>query len=199
MTLKIALSQLKALPFDFEQAVASFVKAKQDHRQTEGEMAPCAPHPYVEAAVKRVPGSIEPPRADEFVADYEIVDDSPPPKSLDQRKTELAGKVGLMANEAMAQIIPPLKHRLWEMEHARIQQDLAMVKPLENETRELWLARALDAIKQASPADHASFTAHEIRKAKLAAIIRHMAICESDIHDLTEATIDAWSVPPFPK
>ena len=201
MTIRIALSKIKALPFDFDAAVKEFIEAKKKHRTTVGEPSPNAPHLFVEAAVRRVPGSIEEQRPDDFVADYEVVDDTPPepPKpSLDQRKMALAAQVGTAANAAVAKIIPPLKHRLWEHEYARVQADMAKVKIIENESLDDWRARAIVAIKKTSAADFASFTAHDERKKKIAAVHYHVALCESQIHDLTEETIDAWSPAPFP-
>jgi hypothetical protein len=201
MTMKIALSQVKALPFDFEAAVTAFIKAKKDHRSTEGVPAPSAPHPYIEAAVVRVPGSIEEHRADDFVADYEIIDDTPPavpPPTLEQRKMALAVQVGVLANEAIAKVIPPLKQRLWDREHARVLGDIGKIKIQENEPMDVWRGRALSTIKQTAPADHASFTAHEDRKRKVDAIIHQVALGESAIHDLTEETIEAWQPAPFP-
>jgi hypothetical protein len=201
MPLQIALSHVKALPFDFEEAVAAFIKAKQDHRTKTGEAAPSPPHALVEAAVKRVPGSIDPPRPDDFVADYEIVDDTPPPPvppTLDERKKALAFKVGQATAAAAAQVMPPLKRRLWDYEHARIERDIYAVQRKENEPNADWKARGLSAVQKASPADHAAYLAHEDRKAKVVAIVHHLAVCESAIHDLTEATIDAWAPAPFP-
>jgi hypothetical protein len=201
MTLKIALSFVKSLPFDFENEVASFVKAKQDHRSTTGEAAPSAPHRLVEDAVRRVPGSIAEQKPDDFVADYEIVDDTPPPAApptLDQRKLTMAAELGVQANAAIAAIIPPLKQRLWDREHARVLADMGKVKPQENETVEAWRTRAIEVVKKNSPADHVSFTEHEDRKKKVDAIIHHVAVCESQIHDLTEVDLDNWKPKPFP-
>jgi hypothetical protein len=74
MTLKLKKSQVDALPFDFEQAVRDFIAAKEAHRFT-GDAAPSA-DALVEAAVRRVQYPIEDEKPDDFVADYEIEDDT---------------------------------------------------------------------------------------------------------------------------
>ncbi len=86
MTAKIPLSQIKAMP-DFEARVAAFIQAKKDHLITIGEPSPTEDR-LVESAVRRVPGDghVTP---DDFVADYTVVDDTPPADpapTLDQRK-----------------------------------------------------------------------------------------------------------------
>lgn len=178
MTLKIALSHVKSLlPLDFEAAVADFIKAKQDHRQTVGEPAPSPPHGIIESAIRRLPGSIEDNRADEFIADYEIVDDTPPPPTLDERKTVLANEVRTVAQAAIDLLSPPLKRRLLTMEAAR--------------------AMAIEEAKR-TPADKALIAAHQDRTARTEATNYHLALTEAQIHDLTDATIDGFVAAPFP-
>lgn len=82
MTMRIPLSQVRAAGLDFAADVQAFVQAKLDHRFTVGEPAPVA-HPLVEAVVHRVPAT-EPGQPDDFVADYEIIDDTPPPPEAQQ-------------------------------------------------------------------------------------------------------------------
>jgi hypothetical protein len=178
MTFKIALSQAKALPFDFEAAVAAFIKAKQDHRQSVGEPAPNAPHRWVEAAVKRVPGSIEAQTPDEFVPDYEIVDDTPPPPSLDQRKMMLAVNAQREAQSAIEKLRPPLKARLLSIEFGR--------------------AMAIEEAKR-TPADKATIAAYLDGNVRIEAITYHLAKIEAQIHDLTDATIDDFTPAAFPR
>lgn len=107
MPLVIKLSQIKSAA-DFEAQVAAYIKARKDHQKTEGEPAPTAP-PIVEAAVMLVPGSIDPPRADDYVADYQIEDDSP---TLDERKAAVHALAVHAANAAIDAISPPLLRRL---------------------------------------------------------------------------------------
>lgn len=197
MPLKIALSHVKAMPFDFEAEVEKYRQARVHHQTTEGEGAPSAPDVMVERAVKRVPREGVP---DDFVADYEIVNDTPPVRvpTLDERKAVLAGAVNTKANELIAAIAPPLKRRFWAIEHQRIQGEMQKVAKKENEPLDVWRDRALGIIKATVPADCDHVLAEEARHKKIAAISRHAAVCESDIHDLTEETIGGWSMPPFP-
>lgn len=76
MTMQIPLSQVRATGLDFDAAVQAFVQAKRDHRFTIDEPAPVAAHPLVEAVVRRLPATA-PGQPDDFVADYEIIDDTP--------------------------------------------------------------------------------------------------------------------------
>jgi hypothetical protein len=197
MTLKLSLSQVKSMPFDFEAAVQDFIGAKKHHQSTDGEPAPSARHQMVEAAVKRVPGSIDPPRPDDFVADYEIVDDTPPQPSLDQRKAVLVAALGTAANAAIAAVIPPLKRRLWDLEQHRIAVLLngAKLESVKDETPEARRARALATL---SADDLAHYLAHEARNKKIDAIVYQVAKAESAIHDLTEETLPTWKPPAFP-
>lgn len=178
MTFKIALSKMKALSFDFEKEVAAFVKAKQDHRKTVGESSPHAPHPWVEAAVTRVAGSIDPPKPDDFVADYEVVDDTPPPLTLDQRKQVLATDMQRQAQEAVDKIVPPLKNRLMNMELLR--------------------AHAIPEAER-TPGHKATIAESQDRHVRMDAIHYHLARMEAQIHDLTEDTIEDFSPEPFPR
>lgn len=176
--LKIFLSQTKALPFDFEKAVAAYVQELQDHRFTEDAAAPSVPHPLVAAAVSRKQHPIEDEKPDDFVADYEIVDDTPPKPSLDERKVAMANEVTRRANELLTAITPPLKAGLWNF-----QVSDAMIT--EESARTDTQKAVLDA--------------HEIRRKQGNAIHRHLAQLHSDIHDLpTEEALDAWQPTPFP-
>jgi hypothetical protein len=196
---KFLVSHLKTLPFDFESEVTEFIKARMSHRFTLGEPAPLAPHWWVESAIKRVPGAEGQP--DDFVPDYEIEDDTPPPPTLDQRKHLLAAQLHASAMEAQAAILPPLKARIWNIEYARISAAVAAVpgKPgtvdTPAETSEALRKRALKTLKKE---DAEFLLAHEGRLKKLDAIHYQMAKLESEIHDLTEETIDAWKPAPFP-
>lgn len=193
MPVEFLLSQVKKLPFDFKSAVDSFVHAKMEHRFTIGEAAPGAPHIWVEMAVRRVSGSDEKP--DTFEAYYQIVDDMPPPPTLDERKNQIAQDVITAATAAIAKISPPLKQAYWNIEYARVQGDIAKVPVKEGETQDTWLSRALDVVKKKSPEDYASYVAQENRAKAIGSIHRVVAKAHSDIHDLTEKTIDGWVAP----
>ncbi len=169
------LSSLKTLPFDFEAEVKKFVQAKKDHLMTEGVPAPTA-HPVVEASVRRIPGTIHTP--DDFVADYSIIDDTPPPPTLDERKSALATQVNDQVTALTSQIAPPLKQKLFQF-----QVNDATSVPEADRTN-------------AQKAVIADFLE---RDRKLQGIYRHAAELESQIHDLTDATIDGWKPAPFPE
>lgn len=160
------LSKIKALPFDFAQAVTDFVAAKQAHRFTVDEPAPSAPHPWVHAAVTRVPG--EDGKPDDFVPAYDIVDDTP---TTDQRKMQLAGEVQRAAAAAIAAVIPPLKARLLAMDNQK--------------------ASAVDSAKR-SATERAAIVDYDARQQRVAAITYKLAQFESQIHDLAENDIDGF-------
>lgn len=111
---------------DFAAAVEQYRQAMLDHRFTQGEPAPTA-HPLVEACVKRVPVEGE---ADDFVADYEIVDDTPPPPpepTAEERKATAIMKSRQQEQADIAAIMPAGKLRLFQMD-----VNAAMVVPEAN-------------------------------------------------------------------
>lgn len=187
MTARIPLTALKGLPFDFEQAVKDFVQAKKDHLLTEGVPAPAAPHHMVEAAVRRIPGSVTfvkgvpvpgSQQMDDFVADYQIVDDTPPAPTLEERKSVVAAKINSEATGLRNQINPPLKVKLLSIQyHEALDAELA---------------------GKATTSDHEVLQAWEDRQQKLKAIDRHVAKLESQLHDLPADMVDLWKWAPFP-
>ena len=176
MTAVFALSQMKTLLFDFEAEVRNFIQAKKDHLTTEGVPAPTTHH-FVEAAVRRIPGTVNQP--DDFVADYTIVDDTPPAPTLDERKSALAAQVNADAAALLNQIAPPLKQRLFQFQV----NDASRRAPLGTQT----------------DADKAIIAESIARQEKIDAVYRHVAELESQIHDLTDETIDGWKAAPFPE
>jgi hypothetical protein len=174
MTLVIKLSQIKSAA-DFEAQVAAYIKAKKDHQKTVGEPAPTAPA-IVEAAVRKVPGSIDPPRADDYVADYTIEDDTPPPPTLDERKAALAQSAAAAAMVAIDVVSPPLLRRLATMSAA---------------------AAALVEEAKRTPAQQTAIAAAADVQKQVQAIHFQLAHAEAAIHDLTDKTIDAWKAPTF--
>jgi hypothetical protein len=117
MTLTLKQSQIAALPFDFEQAVRDFIKAKEDHRFS-GDAAPTA-DALVEAAVRRVQYPIVAGKPDDFVADYVIEDDTPPPPTLAERKLAMIAESRQTEQAAIDALIPVGKWRLLDMDYQR--------------------------------------------------------------------------------
>lgn len=123
MTLHLTKSQVYALPFDFAQAVREFIAAKEEHRVT-GDAAPTA-DALVEAAVRRVQYPVDAGKPDDFVADYEIEDDTPappppaPPPTLEQRKQTLVAESRQREQEEIGALMPAGKRRLLEIEFQR--------------------------------------------------------------------------------
>jgi hypothetical protein len=117
MTLKLKKSQVDNLPFNFEQAVLDFIAAKEAHRFT-GDAAPSAVA-LVEAAVRRVQYPIDAGKPDDFVADYEIEDDTPPPPTLEQRKQAMIAESRRQEQAAIDALMPIGKKRLLEMDVQR--------------------------------------------------------------------------------
>jgi hypothetical protein len=121
MTLHLTKSQVDALPFDFEQAVRDFIAAKEAHRFA-GDAAPTA-DALVEAAVGRVQYPVDAGKPDDFVADYEIEDDTPPPEpeppppTLEQRKQALIVESRQAEQAAIAALMPEGKRRLLGMDY----------------------------------------------------------------------------------
>jgi hypothetical protein len=183
-----SLTEVKKLPFDFEDEVKKFVQAKKDHLLTEGVPAPTH-HPWVEMSVRRIPGQVERSggmtiiQPDDFVPDYTIIDDTPPPPSLAEKKAKIADEINRQAEALASQIAPPLKRKLFDVRIRDAHQAAG-------------LAQA--AHQEPSAADKATIAEHEARNAKIDAIYRHVAELESQIHDLTEDQVDVWKGAPFP-
>lgn len=177
MTLEIKLSQIKNAD-DFAAAVAAYIKAKKDHQKTIGEPAPTAAA-LVEAAVRVVHFPIEAGRADDYVADYNVEDDTPPPPpppTLDERRAKLAMEAQAAYEAALEVVFPKLKRRLFQLRATA--------------------ARSIDPAKRA-PTDSAIVAAADAIDAKAVALHLHLAEVEDAISDLTEETIGAYKVPPF--
>jgi hypothetical protein len=180
--MQIALSQLKAHGFAdeaaFSAAVAAHLAAHREHQQTVGVAAPSPASSIIEHAVRRVQYPIDAGKPDDFVADFEVIDDTPPPPSLEERKMALAVQVQAAATQALHAFTPPLKARMLNLQVA----EAAVI----DETKRTSVQRALLADA-------------ESRAKRELAVHRHWAELESQIHDLTEATIDQWKPAPFPE
>lgn len=186
------LSQIKAFGFDdashLHAAVEAFIAAKKEHLKTEGQPAPTAPHPAVEAAVKRIPGSItfrggvpdpSTQTPDDFVADYRIIDDTPPPPTVEEKKAAIAAKINAEGRQRLSQIVPPLKAKLLEIQF--------------NDASAAQVAGTMTEAHQAALADY------QLRVEKSQKIMRHVAELESQLHDLPDDMIDIWKWPAFPE
>jgi hypothetical protein len=84
MTFQIAKSVIDGLPYNYTESVEAFRQAKLAHQFT-GDVDPSAPA-IIEQAVRRVPVEDE---ADDFVADYEVINDV----TLDSRKQALVSLI----------------------------------------------------------------------------------------------------------
>lgn len=165
-----------AVPEDFEAQVQKHLRDKLNHRLTSDKAAPAHPHPAVEAAVRRIPGTKNTP--DDYVADYQLVDDRPKPPTLLDKKRALIAEVTISEYRLLEDILPANKRRLQFIKVHDIQQAQAegtIINPEETQ-----------------------FLADEaIRNARFQAIDRKVAAIMSDIEDLTDANIDAYQIPPL--
>ncbi len=174
MTLKIAKSVVETLFGDFAAEVEAHRQALLAHRFT-GDAAPTAPAP-VEQAVRRLQRDGE---ADDFVADYAIVDDTPPAPVLSEteRRLALLSMVRLAEQQASHAIIGPGKLRLMTLDATRI------------------LSRPE---AERSPEEAAVVARFAVLQARLAAVQYHAACLEAEIDDLVPAQFDGWAAAPFP-
>jgi len=132
-----------------------------------GEPRPTA-HPLIEACVRRVPREGQ---ADDFVADYTIIDDTPPPLSLREKKDRLISEIAKQERDATDRVWPLGKQRLDNMMAIEF-----MSMPEDN--REPHQVAFLDEVKS--------------KQEKIAAIQKQSATLMSQIEDLTSETIDNW-------
>ncbi|SRR5258708_6561572 len=171
MPFQIAKSVINGLPYDYADAVEQFRQAKLAHRFT-GDIAPSAPA-LIESAVRRVQTEGQ---ADDFVADYEIIDDIPVP-TLAERKAALAAAIRSAEAAALAKIISPARERLMGLD-----LNAVYAKPEAERT---------DADRALLSSAGAIATRKEV-------IHRHSAKLEIAVEELTDATIDGWTPAEFP-
>jgi hypothetical protein len=165
MTFQIAKSVLDGLPYNYADAVETFRQAKLAHRFT-GDIAPSAPA-IIEHAVRRVPRDGQ---ADDFVADYEIIDDIPVP-TLAERKAALAAAIRSAEAAALAKIISPARERLQGLD-----LNAVYAKPEAERT----------------DADRALLSSAIAIAARKDVVHRHGIHLEIAIEELTDATIGGW-------
>jgi hypothetical protein len=171
MTFQIARSVINGLPYSYADAVEQFRQAKLAHRFT-GDVAPSAPA-IIEQAVRRVP---VPDQADDFVADYQIIEDVPVP-TLADKKAALAGTIRTMEAAALAKIISPGRERLMGLDLNAV---YARPEAARSDADRVLLAKAADIA------------------ARKQVIQRHGAELEVAVEELTDATIDGWTPAEFP-
>jgi hypothetical protein len=174
MPLQIFKSVLNALPYDFAATVEAHRQALLAHRFT-GDAAPTATA-LVEQAVRRVQYQGQ---ADDFVADYAIVDDVPPqPVETDaDRKQKLVAAVRRAERDASDTIVTPGKLRLLTLDVSR-----AVAKPE----------------AERSSADKAALADMAAVQTRLDAVQYHAATLEAQIDDLAAAQYESWKPAPFP-
>jgi len=106
----------------FADSVNAYIKALMDHRLTKNQAAPTAPS-FIENAIKRVQVKGKP---DDFVADFKIIDDSPPPPTPEQKRADLKAKI---AHEELSLVtqhtLTPGKWRLFNLQLNDIPSDLS--------------------------------------------------------------------------
>lgn len=212
MPVRLLKSQV---PGDFAAVVEAHRQALLAHRATVGEPAPVA-DPLVERCIRRVAEEGGP---DDFVADYEIVDDTPSPaEQLRHRKGSLMTEVARAERARLDAISPPGKARLLLLRRADIaaadgkraaqltaRRGAILAKPDGERTKDDtdFLAMSQDGaavLAAGRPAGDAAFLAEdERRKALTATVDRHAATQLAEIEDLTAETIDGWQMKPFPE
>lgn len=178
MPQEIRLSQLGGKREEFEAAVASHVERLKKFSTEVGTPRPVA-HPLVEASVQRISYPKADKRPDDFVADYVIVDDTPPappPLNLDDRKAILLASLRRAEQAAAEKAFPLLRRRLFNLKAAG-----ALNKP-EAERNE---------------ADKAIIIEFNYTQERFKAIELQAAEAEAALEDVTEDTIDSWQVPDF--
>jgi hypothetical protein len=177
----VSLAQIQARGYSRESFAAAVEKYRADrvtHSATIGQPAPVPEIPGIEQCVVRIPPDAD--NDERFVSDYRIIDDLPPhpaPPTLDEKKAAHVQATHKLAQAAFEANIPPLRRRYWG--------NLYMV------------AQAVEADKR-EDGTKLFVTQHEERLAKERDINTHLGKLESQIHDLTDETVDAWKPEAFP-
>jgi hypothetical protein len=172
MTFRIERSVLNRLPFDYAVEVEKLRQALLGHRFS-FDSAPTAPE-IVERGVRRVQFPIEEHKPDDFVIDYEIVDDTPPPPTLAERKVTLTAQLRQAEVDALTTVLSPGRRRLLDVE-------VSAIPPVEADR---------------TAADHALLAERDRVLAADRDIRRKFARAEIEIEELSdEAAIDRFKVP----
>jgi len=168
MTLEVHVSQFwnGADQAAFENSVQEYVNSLHAFNMVVGKPRPTA-HPLVERAIKRVQKQGFP---DQYVADYVVIDDTPPPPSLEDKKNKLMSELRAAEAVAMNSVLPHRKTRL-----VHLNSNKALTVSEEQRTdehkKDIELLEKIKAFNEK--------------------IMRIAAQAESDIDDLTEQTIDS--------
>lgn len=167
-------------PEAFAAALATHRANLADHRMGGPEQPAPIAHELLDRLILRVPDSnpdVAERGPDSFeIAPYEIIDDTPPPPTLAQRKQALHAELQNAGQAAIDKVLSPARARLLSMEFADAS---AKKKNLRN-------AADKATIKQ--------YAAFSDRADKISRIVIRAAAA---IDDLTETKISKWTVPTF--
>lgn len=166
MTFKILKSQA---PSDLAEQVEGYISALNAHRRTVGVPAPSAPD-VVAACVTRKQYPIKVRKPDDFIADFEIVNDDPPPLTLEQKKQKLTEELMQVEREASDAILPMRRRRMQQIKMAA-------------------------AAKSKKAVDKAFLKDCEKCHGRLDKLHHTVAEALNEIEDLTAKTVDKWKLP----
>ncbi len=170
---------------EFHKEVEALRQAKLDHRFTQNTPVPVV-HPLLDQAIRRVPAALvsdNPPvhdGPDDFVIDYEIIDDLPKP---DEKKQHLRGVFLTEETRIGNNILPPGKRRITNLRIIEIEDKISRDRGDTNLSQE----------------DKDFMADVQKKKDQLDKLHRFGAQVESEIEDLTEENIDSWVMPSFPE
>lgn len=177
MTFKILKSSLTAQGATeevFSAAVTAYISAMAVFSQTSDTPRPVA-HALVESAAKRIQEIGQP---DTYVADYEVINDDPPPPTVAEKRTKLIQQSRTAEMEVGLRILPEGKRRLLNLEQARI----SVIKEDER-----------------IPEDKALFERIQATNKRLNDLYRHGAEVEAEIESLPEDQLDTFVLPAIPE
>lgn len=171
MTFRILRTALQALPYDFVRAVEEHRAALLAHRFS-GDAAPTADS-VVEQALCRVRREGEP---DDFVADYEVIEDVVPSSATDQRQSLLAAlrQAEISAREA---VIGAGRLRRLGLDVSRV-----LAKADNDRTTD----------------DRAVLATYASIQERLERVQYHAAIQEEALETVSAADLAGWHWEPFP-
>jgi hypothetical protein len=169
MTFQIFKSVVDALPYNYADEIEKHRQALLAHRFI-GDAAPTAPA-MIEQAVRRVQSDGQ---ADDFIADYTIIDDTPPvhEPSEAERRQMLIAAVRQAEQQASHAVIGPGKLRRLGLDVSRT---LAKVEADRTDN------------------DKAALATFAGVQARLDAVHYHAATLEAQIDDLTPDQLGNWT------